>query len=76
MTLPYIYLLDTQCSFSIIQRRALLKDIGFTDFELLDMTHPAPHRLARIMSALVNYATFRDRRWEFFEQGMIESVRL
>ncbi|KAJ8659724.1 hypothetical protein O0I10_004706 [Lichtheimia ornata] len=56
--------------------RALLKDIGFTDFELLDMTHPAPHRLARIMSALVNYATFRDRRWEFFEQGMIESDRL
>lgn len=53
-----------------------MKDIGFTDFELLDMTHPAPHRLARIMSALVNYATFRDRRWEFFEQGMIESVRL
>lgn len=53
-----------------------MKDIGFTDFEMLDMTHPAPHRLARIMSALVNYAMFRDRRWEFFEQGMIESVGL
>lgn len=54
----------------------MLKDIGFTDFEMLDMTHPAPHRLARIMSALVNYAMFRDRRWENFEKGMIEADRL
>lgn len=52
----------------------MLRDIGFTDFEMLDMTHPAPHRLARIMSALVNYAMFRDRRWENFEKGMIEAV--
>ncbi|KAL1930816.1 hypothetical protein VTP01DRAFT_10978 [Rhizomucor pusillus] len=50
------------------QIKQLLSEIRFRDITLRDLTDPAPHRLARILSALINYAKFREGSWETFEE--------
>ncbi|KAI9318198.1 Nuf2 family-domain-containing protein [Dichotomocladium elegans] len=63
------------------QMKKLLASIRFEDFEQVDVTQPVPHRLARILSALVNYAKFREQQWKSFEpfvvvsDGLLEEIR-
>jgi hypothetical protein len=43
-------------------------EVGFADFSFKDMTKPTRERTIKILSSLVNYAKFRERRLTTFEQ--------
>lgn len=64
---------EKRCITYIISKQ-LLSEIRFRDITLRDLTDPAPHRLARILSALINYAKFREGSWETFEEYARKTV--
>jgi hypothetical protein len=43
-------------------------ELGFADFNFRDITKPTHERIVKILSALVNYARFREERLTTFEQ--------
>ncbi|KAL0083766.1 Nuf2 family-domain-containing protein [Phycomyces blakesleeanus] len=46
--------------------KRLLTDIRFNEFDVSDIIHPDPNRLARILSAAINYSNFTNQSWERF----------
>ncbi|KAI8581191.1 hypothetical protein K450DRAFT_233545 [Umbelopsis ramanniana AG] len=46
----------------------LMLELGFADFNFRDITKPTHDRIVKILSALVNYARFREERLTTFEQ--------
>ncbi|KAG2225733.1 hypothetical protein INT45_011401 [Circinella minor] len=56
----------------------LLSNLGHKDFTTSDLLFPTPHRLARILSALANFAMFREERWADYETpaGEVEEISL
>ncbi|ORY99033.1 hypothetical protein BCR43DRAFT_503782 [Syncephalastrum racemosum] len=39
------------------------REIGFDGVSVRDICSPAPHRLARILSTVLNYSSFREKSW-------------
>ncbi|KAI9266538.1 Nuf2 family-domain-containing protein [Phascolomyces articulosus] len=53
--------------FLYFEVKKLLSALGHKDFQIADLMFPTPHRLARILSALANFAMFREESWATFE---------
>jgi kinetochore protein Nuf2 len=51
-------------------------ELGFADFNFRDITKPTHERIVKILSALVNYARFREERLTTFEQVSAAGVSL
>jgi hypothetical protein len=51
-----------------------MQAIGIDDFGLKDMTKPEPGRVRRIMSAVINFAKFREERMDVLEEYTVKSV--
>lgn len=47
--------------------RVLMTEVGFPEFALADVTKPEPKRVRRILSAIINFAKFREERIEVYE---------
>ncbi|KAI8377950.1 Nuf2 family-domain-containing protein [Radiomyces spectabilis] len=58
------------------EMKKLLTECCFTDFTLEDMANPTQARLLSILSALINYAKFREQSWEIFEPLALEADEL
>ncbi|KAI9492075.1 Nuf2 family-domain-containing protein [Zychaea mexicana] len=58
--------------------QSLLASLKYKDFNTSDLLAPTPHRLARIFSALANFAMFREGRWAAYENpaSAVEEVLL
>ncbi|KAI9096105.1 Nuf2 family-domain-containing protein [Phlyctochytrium arcticum] len=50
------------------QLRKLMLEVGVDDFSLRDILHPEPGRVRRCLSAIINFAKFREERMGVFEQ--------
>ena len=46
----------------------LMKEVGFPEFSLQDITKPEAKRVRRILSAIINFAKFREERLEVYEK--------
>ncbi|BFZ56594.1 SUMO conjugating enzyme Hus5 [Savitreella phatthalungensis] len=46
----------------------LMKEVGFPEFALSDITRPDPKRIRRILSAIINFAKFREERLEVYDR--------
>ena len=51
----------------------MLRDIGISDFSSRDMSKPEPDRVRRIISALINFAKFKQEREVDFIQSLQET---
>lgn len=45
-------------------------EIGVTDFTSRDVTHPGADRVRRLLSAVINFAKFKEDRQEWFFQEL------
>ncbi len=50
--------------------------IGVDSFSIRDIINPNGPRLRRILSAIINFAKFREDRMVLFEEFSAQSVRL
>jgi hypothetical protein len=48
----------------------LLFEIGVTDFTSRDVTNPGAERVRRLLSAVINFAKFKEDRQEWFFQEL------
>jgi kinetochore protein Nuf2 len=46
----------------------LMKEVGFPEFSVQDIIKPDPKRVRRILSAIINFAKFREERLEVYEK--------
>jgi len=49
--------------------------VGITDFNMKDITKPATERLRKILSAVINFAKFREEQLSEFEKFTSETVK-
>ncbi|RUS27143.1 hypothetical protein BC938DRAFT_483658 [Jimgerdemannia flammicorona] len=56
------------------QLRKLMRDVGVEDIGLRDVIKPEPARVRKIISAIINFAKFREERMGVFEQYTTKSV--
>ncbi|RUS27142.1 hypothetical protein BC938DRAFT_483658 [Jimgerdemannia flammicorona] len=55
------------------QLRKLMRDVGVEDIGLRDVIKPEPARVRKIISAIINFAKFREERMGVFEQYTTKS---
>mmetsp|Transcript_13553 Transcript_13553/g.42661 ORF Transcript_13553/g.42661 Transcript_13553/m.42661 type:complete len:458 (-) Transcript_13553:74-1447(-) len=53
--------------------RSLMLAVGVTDFSMADLTTPDPKRTRRHLSAVINFAKFREERLDYY-QGEMEKA--
>jgi len=58
------------------RQKKLMSKIGVENFSIRDVIKPEPLRLRRDLSALINFAKFREDRMVLFEECTYQSVRL
>jgi kinetochore protein Nuf2 len=50
------------------QLQVLMREVGFPQFSLQDITKPEPRRVQHCLSAIINFAKFREERLGVYEQ--------
>lgn len=56
------------------QLRKLMADVGVDDFTMKDILRPDGQRFRRCLSALINFAKFREERFALFEEHTLRTV--
>jgi kinetochore protein Nuf2 len=56
--------------------RSLMLAVGVTDFSMADLTAPDPKRTRRHLSAVINFAKFREERLDYYQADMEKADEL
>ncbi|KAI9013312.1 Nuf2 family-domain-containing protein [Gaertneriomyces semiglobifer] len=58
------------------QLRKLMADVGVDDFTMKDILRPDGQRFRRCLSALINFAKFREERFALFEEHTLRTEQM